>query len=540
MANALDSYLEEIEPWAGYDLGIDLEAIAASDNKAAINYATASLKAAWSALPASLRAEAIDRIEDLGAELISAAVGITGSAPLNKLAQTIDGSIQESTESVGPVVKFLIAVVLGVVKIVQAVRDGRIDQANTDLYWARANFVRNDRRVEDYVFRDRECPGYPAYTGPGSPLNRWAAAITPDRGESEFFYGIKVPPVKGKWRKSNGVALNCDIGHTDYTDRWGGCDVTGNYKDRFEGYVLSTVLSFPYWSPSYPSRPMPPHEVKGPDGETVVTYDPNGPMMRAQVLAFVSPDDNFQIWETTVIWAVQNMRARWISEIESGKYVGTIADPDEKRARDFSRKWTPDLVRDPAHYAAETSKRFYFDDDGTIKIYPGFEGDFLDLAAFGINPHPLANGDQGLAQSIADFNAVVSSARSMFTARASFLRSHTTCKGILADAKFYGWNIDERYGEKLAAAIRAGATARSGAAGGIKSNGGSVAAGGGWATEKPRPKPRLPDPPPIGSGSPSLSDATPRSRAWIIVAAVVLVGAIGSGIAAAFGRKDRR
>ena len=543
MANALDSYLAEIEPWAGFDLGIDTSKIsaasAATRDTATAKYAVAAMREAWSALPADVRAKALDALESLGtsiAELLAdTAIGDIGEAIAEQL---------ESGAEANPILAAIVKVIFIVVDVIKAV--GAIVQASSvrSLYVARAAMFPR-RPVAEYVFATKAIRGFVSYRGPGSPQHRWAACLPPDRGGAHFFLGTPDRPKSphGKWRASNGVALECDVvDGFDVGAAWGGCKAIGNTSDAFSATIVVNALSWPYWSPSYPSRPMPAWTC---DAEMFkcpqAVIDPNAALVAGQIAALLSPDANFKIDADNLLFHVQAMRARWLAEIGSGALLGTIADPETKSASGFESRLTPDLAFDPSHIPTANAPRLYFDGDGLIRIYPGFENELIDLATIGMNPPSRANGETDYAMSCADFNAVLSSARSVLTVRAAFLRDRKRCAALVLDGKA----TEERYGAALAAAVIAGASAASGAAAGLApSPKGSPAAGVGFAPQgrsvaRPSRRP-LPAPPPV---IPSVGMATGgdwTTRLAVGAGILGVVGTIASVVAAVVAGKGSR
>lgn len=529
--NALETYLEtgDVAAWGSFDLGIDLEPTGdqAADIETAGRYTLKAMALVWQALPEDVRASAIDALTSAIAKVVTELIAKLAEDAANTAAEAI-----EAIPIVGWVIKIVRALVVAFVDIAEAVDEAREDTTARNRAEQREEMFREP--VSRLILNRIEIRGFPAWQQHETPRWRWAAAMTPDRGEGSYWFGIVGLKSYGKWKVSNGVGLKCPS-HQEarISSYWAGCELNGNEDDRFSARMWVNALAWPYWSPSYPSRPMQVYI----SPETNKAIDPNLALIKAQLLALLDARTNFAIDLPALLNVTTYFLTRWRDLIAAGVFVGKIDDPmGDKQVSDFRRIWTPDLQRDPANVASSSDRRFHFDDRGLVTEYPGFESEQLDLSMFGLRHE----GEEGIACSLADLNAVIASTRSVVSARQRHLRDGRTCAGIVKDGDHL------TYPDDLRAAVEASAfawTHRGGAASGIAPPPKpSIAGGGGFApspTPSPSPRGARPGATRPGSGPALLLSAAPPppSSSWIdralpIVAGVAGVGAIVAGVVA--------
>ncbi|OGS01721.1 MAG: hypothetical protein A2V88_04415 [Elusimicrobia bacterium RBG_16_66_12] len=527
--DALETYLEtgDVAAWGSFDLGIDLEPTGdrARDVATAGAYTLKAVSLVWQALPEEVRGAALDALTDAIAKIVTELIAAIAEEAAETAAEAI-----EAIPIIGWVIKIVRALVVAFVDIAEAVDEAREDTTARNRAEQRREMFRGpaSRLILNWI----EIRGFPAWQQAETPRWRWAAAMTPDRGEGSYWFGIGGLKSYGKWKVSNGVGLHCPS-HQEarISGYWAGCKLIGNENDRFSARMWTNALAWPYFAPNYPSRPMQVYI----SPETNKAIDPNLELIEAQLLALMDARTNFTINLEALINITTHFLTRWRSLIQAGVFVGHIADPmGSKQVEDHRRIWTPDLQRDHANVGSSSDRRFYFDDRGLVTTYPGFEAEQLDLATFGL----MHEGEQGIACSLADLNSVVASTRAVISARQRHLRDGRTCAGIVKDRDHLS------YAPELRAAVEASASAwqHRGAAGGIAPPAKpSISGGAGFAPPSPHPSPRGARPGATRPGSgPALllaAGAPASSPSWLdralpIVAGVAAAGAIVAGVVA--------
>jgi hypothetical protein len=466
--SALDDALAELEPWSGFDLGVDLGAVAGEDSdqaaRAIVAYGFAALRETWRALPAEVRAEALAALAELAELVLESVEG------LEQLGEVVGEGLSNAADGL-PVVEWIVRVLVAIGDMARAVDDANEQKSRFNRAIARSITVRargdlSGRKVQDsgdLVGKGLVVRGFSDWVfGGGSTVRwRWRNCLPLDNGQSLEWFGVSLPEPVGKGGRSNGVALHCPA-FQDATavDAWGGCEPleAGNPADRVGGYLYVNALAWPYWSPTYPSRPMQVYATSGSSGVAGTwgpgEVDPNAALMAAQINLLIDAESNFALAWSYVEKPTQFFREVWARRLfDDGEFCGRL--DDEKQALlEFSGKLTPDEQRDPNHIPSSGARRFYFAADGTVKVYPGFEQETqsgeLDLAAVG-----LGSVGGGYGCSLADYNAVVVGARAFATARAGFLRNHRLCAAVVAN----GLTLikDTIYEPSLALAIEASA-----------------------------------------------------------------------------------
>jgi len=435
-AASLDAALDGLAPWGGWDLGVDLDAVAAGDHVETMRYVEAALGDVWSALPADVRGAARQAL----AQLVELAIEM-GEQALEEAVANL-----ESQASTVPVVGLVVQIVALIPKLSRTVGDANRAVSNSNRAQARQLTLGaySETAPAAWVYSARRMKGYARWVFGDRGTIRWAwcSPWEPDQGQAAIF-GVSLPKPKGKWSPSNGVPLHCPTFQSG-TGKWSGCSVRGATRaqrnsraaDRFEGRVLANALSWPYWCPSEPAIPMTIYRSEG--GGTKLTGEfaahesnPNAPLIERQALMLTDALSNLRVPINTVHLRHNAFLSWWDDQLSpqglhqfvspmdaAGNVVGAAAG-----------RWTPDPQEDTDHKPQANARRFYIDKAGMVRRYSGYESEDLDLARFGLRP--LSSGALGV--SLAARNAVVSSTRAFSTARQSFLRDHRKMAALVAD-----------------------------------------------------------------------------------------------------------
>lgn len=539
MGSELDKALALGSDWGGFTRGTAILDDTNSFEEAAKYYGEV-IPVIWGSLPEGIRDKTISAMQ----ELIKNSGGEIGK------------NLSDTMNSAGPIVRFVMSIVrLGVDA---GVLVAKMNKASTKLYYALARLETfGGEAVNEYsgevlhktsrrwVFSQRYLKGLPRWVLGERGAVRWAwvSAFPPDQGESRTLFGIPLKKPSGSWSKKSGVALRCPVFTSSEETSWGGCKVRGatkkarkkNAAKRFSGEILINALSWPYFSPSMPSTPLSVFWSKGSSSPFFKTdawgVDPNSELMYRQSMMLTNALRNLQVSGAKVANATQsfvNWQKRQLGIVGEKFSKFAIETPGrvDNRGRlvgPYSSRWEPDPEMDPDHYPGDKRKRFYFNADGLINAYPGYESEDLDLAKFGYRVRDTSS----IACTFADANSLVSSTMAFFTARAAFLQNRAACRAIVED----GWlpSIDASMRSAVEETAASAPSQTSPAAGGL-----AVRRRAGRADPSNPPRAMTtsgarPGTYAAGAGQ----DARPIGGRIKIAGAIVAgVGAIGTGIAA--------
>ena len=446
MSDALDQVLEDLHPFRK-SFGLSLDKIAAGDAVTTVEYMGAAMGEAWHAFPADMRSKAVDGLRIAVANVVEA-IG----EGAEELADALD-ALNAIGDSAGPIVDLVITVIATGFQIGKTIKAGKRATSQHSRAFARRKYANaNYGGPAFWAMRALPMNGYAEYVPDRSNAVNWSwvPCFPLDQGESKI-YGVNMDAPKGKWGRHNGVGLKCPTFRE--AGPWDGCEVVGTVGDKFSGAMWTNALAYPYWSPSLPPKPIATDSIEFPKG-TVTVIDPNEPIIRHQMLLLSDPYTNFQLNQGAVKLYTSRFVKWWQSYLEF-YFCGRINE-DGRSVGPYESKLTPDPQK-LDNTGSSTAKRFYFDDDGMIRVYDAFKtgSNKVDLADYGASIH---TGGAGLNMgcSFASYNAVVSSSAAFLTARAEFLRNGARCQGFEEDAE--AGVIDfEDFDHEIRDAIRASA-----------------------------------------------------------------------------------
>lgn len=391
-----------------------------------VAFAGASLQTIWDALPAEVRSEVWDALQDLVDRAIAEVPDIVANAVASAASDAA-----EAIPFIGAIIKALVIVIKSIVDVHENFESQR-DQTSSQWKWAaRYDTVRQDH-PDEMVFKTTYVRNYLDYRSP-----RWY--LRPCFGRSSGNANLMLVPSPGPKDTGSGckdgVRMDCPGGAAGGFFDEEDCDFHDKDAKPCDRSLGLSSLFYPFWSPAYPDV----RSIGGSEG-----LSPDQLMIEQQFALLSSPSVNLRVNADRLL----EIRDRFVDHFfgqskmaaPPGAEFGLVKVNAKGIAPGTAVKdrltIAPEREEDYAPYADRPDK-FYLDEFGLIHAYPGADA---SLDSWGVRATRGPQTPKMAAVTAAQYNAVVSSTLAFMSARSNFLRQGPIMKALLHDFDPYDFD----------------------------------------------------------------------------------------------------
>lgn len=415
----LADYLSELGPSVTWvpDLGFDqTEKLQRAINEgndpgAWFAFAASTAQKAWTALPASVRAQAIDQLNNLAARGL-ANLGQYGGAA----ASAVAGSVGEVVPLIGPLIQALVDFAIGIAKAHKAVEAHKAGIADINKGSGQIYTIFDYDEPDDWIYTPMKCRNYLDWVDGTEWRSR--PAFARGSGAADFpFLGVPSMPDIGY----------CDKG-TEYkcTGTWAPFDChikdSSDTKHLCVRHLGISALFYPYWSGAYPAYPL----------DKFGGLDPNPLLIQRQFALTSIPDANLRVDLERAIFIARNFHAWFMQQVQTVGLSGVNKEgtgiPTSPGGRlGVADEKIPNYVPVPSD-----KKRFYLTEPGLIETHVGADADPSEWGVPAMAYIGAPNSAIKLMVTVAQHNAVLGGVLGLVAARAFMLRQGPIMKALVA------------------------------------------------------------------------------------------------------------